>query len=449
MIRPVTAALFASTLLFSAELSQTPSDAALVIYNSGIGLVHEKRHVSVERGKQSIVYPGVATTVQTDSVNVVLPKGLVLYSQQYRFDKITLDKIIEAHLGRQVRYKTGPAEHRRVDSGMLIATRPAVVKTGRGIESGIGAEAFIFDAIPDTLIMKPSLVWNVDAAKKTEGTMTLDYLISGIRWKSDYILKLDGGKGDLTGWITVDNRSGKRFEQIRLRLLAGDINRVTAPARYADAVLMEKAMPATAVAREAVEGYHLYSVPFDVTIADNEKTQIKFVDRPAHALTRLYETTMQPPYSTAGELKRPVIQSVELSEFDIPLPGGTVRTYAEASGTTVLLGESALENTPKNEKVTLRLGTNFDLVAKNKLIERSDDTLYYSAKIRYSLANRSEESKTVDVIIPGINNAGGFKTSVTTSESYSRPDGYSLKFRFTLKAGATKAWDVSYRTRKR
>lgn len=448
LLRDLMLPFLASGALFAATLSPAPSGTSLVIYNSGIGLVHEQRSFSVDKGEQSVIYPGVATTVQTDSVSVQLPEGLILYSQQYRYDRITLAKILEAHIGKKVRFKKDGGSKNALGEGVLLASNPPVVKTGRGIESGISAEDFIFDAIPETLMIKPSLVWNIEAKEKTQGEMTLDYLISDIRWKSDYILNLHGQSGDLGGWITVDNRSGKRFEKIDLHLLAGDINRVVMPARYADVMVMEKQMAAAPVTQQAHEGYHLYSVPFRVTIADNEKTQIKFLDRPNHALKRLYEVTMQPPFGTSVEQKRPVSQSVELSEFDVPLPGGIVRTYSETGGTTVLLGETPLQNTPKDEKVKLRLGTNFDLVAKNRLISRSDDKNYLGATVAYSLTNRSDAPKTVEVIVPGIVESTSHQTTVTTVRPYTRPDGYSLQFSVTVGAGETQTWDVAYRARK-
>lgn len=437
-----------SALLLSATLSSQPKDASLVIYNSGIGLVHESKELSVAKGKQSIVYPGVATTVQTDSVSVELPGDLILYSQQYRFDKITLNKILESHIGKQVRYKTGKKELPLIKEGTLLASNPAVIETKDGIVSGIAAGDFIFKSIPSELIMKPSLVWNIEAPRATTGMMNLDYLISRISWKSDYILNLHENDGDLTGWITVDNRSGKRFEEVKLNLLSGDINRAAAPKPYAGAIRMEKRMAAAPVAHQAHEGYHFYSVPFNVTIANNEKTQVKFIDQPRHALTRLYDVKMQHPFNTTKEQKLPVNQYVELSKFSMPLPGGVVRTYSKAGDTTVLLGETRLENTPKNEKVKLRIGTNFDLIAKNKLVKRSDDSRYYGAKVAYTLTNQSDKAKTVDVDIPGVVERTKHLSTVTTKLPYTRPDGYTLRFTITLKPGEKKVWEVSYRTKK-
>lgn len=434
--------------LFAATLPPTPKDASLVIYNSGIGLVHEERPLSLKKGEKTLVCPGIATTVQTDSVRVSLPDSVKLYSQQYRFDKITLGKILEAHIGKTVRYKTGSKGVKNIAEGTLMATHPAVLKTTRGIESGIADEAFIFETIPPSLIMKPSLVWNIDTSKKVSGELSLDYLISGIRWKSDYTLKLDGDKGDLTGWISVDNRSGKRFEALRLHLLAGEINRVMPPVAYRKSFDMAASVH-EAVEQKGVEGYHLYSIPFRVTLADNEKTQIKFIARPAHALMRRYTVTMLPPFETGPERKQPVSQFVELSAFDVPLPGGTVRTYAKTDGTTILLGESRLENTPKNEKITLRLGTNFDLVAKNRLIRRSGDNHHRDAEIEYTLINHSDAPKTVKVLIPGIPENSAYHTAIESKQPFTREDGMTAAFTIMLGVGETKTWQARFQARKK
>lgn len=437
-----------SPLLFPATLSDEPTNASLVIYNSQIGLVHEEKTVTLDKGSQAIVYPGVATTVQTDSVNVQLPKDVLLYSQQYRYDKITLNKITEAHIGKKVDFKTGPEEKAVVKSGILLASNPAVVKTAEGIMGSIKQSDLIFASIPEELIMKPSLVWNVDVPESVKGSMKLDYLISNIGWKSDYILNLNRDYADITGWITVNNRSGKRFENIKLNVLAGDINRVPARQSYADAIRMEKSVAAAPVAHQAHEGYHFYSVPFKVTIANNEKTQIKFIDDRRHALKRLYDVQMQNPFTTSDERKQPVSQYVELDPFKMPLPGGIVRTYSKVNNSTVLLGETNIKNTPKNEKVKLRLGTNFDLIAKNKLVERSDDSRYYEAVVAYNLTNRSDGTKTVEVNVPGVVKRTKHLASVTTDQPYTRPDGYTIRFSVTLQPGKTKTWQASYRTKK-
>lgn len=434
--------------LSAATLSDMPTNQSLVIYNSGLGLVHENRHLSIKQDEQSIIYPGIATTVQTDSVQVKLPKGLTLFSQQYRFDKITLAKILQAHIGKEVRFLTGAEGKKQLSKGILLADNPSVVQTKRGIESGINASDFIFDAIPDTLMLKPSLVWNVHAAQPTAGDVSLDYLLSGISWKSDYVLDLHENQADLTGWITVDNRSGKRFEKTRLYLLAGEINRANLPIRYADVMAYEKRAAAMPVSAKAVEGYHLYSIPFIITLADSEKTQIKFIDQREHSLKRTYGARMPSPFSVRSEKKIPVTQALELTGFPVALPGGIVRTYSDVNGTTVLLGETRMANTPKDENVTLRLGTNFDIVAKNRLVSRSDDSRYHGAAIEYSVANHSNTAKTVQVSVPYVINHTHNRASVTSSEPFTQTDGNVIEFSIELGANSTHRWQASYRTKK-
>ncbi|MCJ7766348.1 MAG: hypothetical protein MUP09_10465 [Thiovulaceae bacterium] len=50
--------LYASSIALNAQLS-------LVVYNNGIGLVHETREPALEIGKQPLLFPDVANSVQT------------------------------------------------------------------------------------------------------------------------------------------------------------------------------------------------------------------------------------------------------------------------------------------------------------------------------------------------------------------------------------------------
>ena len=34
---------------------------------------------------------------------------------------------------------------------------------------------------------------------------------------------------DLVGWVTLDNQSGKQFDRARIKLMAGDVNKVQPP----------------------------------------------------------------------------------------------------------------------------------------------------------------------------------------------------------------------------
>ncbi len=443
--------LAASMSLIGGTISSTPIDSSLVVYNGNIGLVHEEKKITLQQGAQALIYEDVARTVQTDSVNVIFPLDVKLYSQQYRFDKITTAKLLDAHIGKAVKVKT--AKNRDefiVQDATLIAAEGhnCVVKTAKGEIFSIASSMIIFKTVPDTLITKPSLVWNIHAAKAIESTVSLDYLINNISWQSNYILNLQNDLADLSGWITVNNRSGKRFNDVKLNVLAGDINRAQRPiprqVMYKAAALAED----TAVSHVAHEGYHFYTIPFRVTLANNEKTQIKFIDEKKIPIKRRYEARLNHPNYLHSEIKHKVSQFVEIKSLELPLPAGVVRSYSKIKDTTLLLGENHIDHTPKHEKISLRLGTNFDLKVNEKIIERNDDKYYFDERVAYEVINRSNIDKTVELLIPFIKSAYHAKASIDTTQPYQWKNGNTMQFNIAVKADSKQNFEVHYRSKK-
>lgn len=441
--------LLASSLLSASSIALQPSSSSLVVYNGGLGLVHETRELLLDRGKQSLVYPDVASSVQTDSVNVMFPKGVTLYSQQYRFDQIDARKLAQAHLGREVKFYLQTGSDLLFKNGTLLsADSQAVVKTAQDEIFTVPLSALIFSNIPKELITKPSLIWNIDAPQTNKAALSLDYLINSISWKSDYILNLSKNHADLSGWITIDNRSGKAFKETKLSVLAGVINRIkTADNRYfiAKAALSES--DSAAVVESSREGYHLYQIPFAVTLANNEKTQIKFLDVKKIPIERKYDVRLSSPFYFQGEIKHPVSQYLEIKSLDNPLPMGTIRSYSKEQDTTLLLGESRIEHTPLHEKIKITLGINFDLLVKEKLISTDSDRYFLDTKVTYEVVNRSQEPKTIRLLIPFIKRHDA-QSSIDTNEKYHWENGTLLAFDLLLKADSKKVFDVHFRDKK-
>ncbi len=433
------------TTTFGATLSTQPLQSALIVYNGSVALVHEERHLHVNSDDTQIVYEGVANTIETDSVNVALPSGITLQSQQFRYDKLTRSKLLEAHIGKtvEVRILQTPDTFEALSVTLLSHEGDScIVATAQGEIMSVKSNQVRFSAIPHELITKPSLVWNIDAARTLDATMSLDYLISNISWKSDYILNLGHDDANLSGWITVDNRSGKAFEQTTLHLLAGNINRVRhAQPRY-KAMMVNEAAADTAVAHVAHEGYHFYSIPFKVTLANNEKTQIKFIDLKNLHVKRRYDVTLSNPSYLHGERKHSVSQYIHIDEINLPLPKGVVRTYAYANKQKVLLGETRMPPLAKKEPVDLRLGDNFDLKVTETVLQRDDDKRYFQATLRYDISNSSSHNKDVELLIPFQNQK---KNSINTTLPYTVKKGIVVSFIVSVNAESSKSFEVSFR----
>lgn len=441
--------LFASTVINAGTISSKPVDPSLVVYNGNLGLVHENRAMQLERGKQALVYKDVASSVITDSVNVTLPKGVTLYSQQYRFDQINAQKLALAHLGKSVKFYIQTGSDLMYKSGTLLsASSQAVIKTALSEIYTVPVSALIFSDIPKELITKPSLVWNVDAPNKSSSPLSLDYLINNISWQSNYVLNLIRDTADLSGWITIDNRSGKAFDETKLTVLAGDINRAAVPdnRRYMAKAAMAE-MDSAAVQEMSHEGYHLYQIPFKVNLANNEKTQIKFLDIKKIPIERKYEVTLNSPFYFNGERKFAVTQYIEIKSLEKALPMGTIRSYSKEGETTLLLGESSVNHTPKHEEVRVTLGKNFDLLLNTKMLSNNSDRNFNDTKVAYELTNRSKDPKSVELLVPFTKREDG-ESGLSTTEKYSWKNGNMLSFKVAVKADSKKSFEVHFRAKK-
>ncbi len=65
------------------------------------------------------------------------------------------------------------------------------------------------------------------------------YLTNGINWRADYVVTLNNkdDKADLSGWVTIDNKSGATYKNAKLKLVAGDVHRVKDEFEYRDKMM--------------------------------------------------------------------------------------------------------------------------------------------------------------------------------------------------------------------
>lgn len=445
----IISSIFIATTLLGVTLNPSTQDNSLIVYNSNIGLVHEVRKLNLKQNDTKIIYEDVASTINTDSVNVSLPDGISLFSQQYRFDKLTKNKLLNAHIGKSVDIRIEDnAKNFKTISATLLSNdgSTSIVKTDDKLIISVDSKNIIFKSIPTSLITKPSLVWNVEANKEINSQISIDYLINRITWRSNYILNLKKDKADLSGWITINNRSGKAFKNTNLHVLAGEINRAIQPRRnYQMAKSMAVMADSPKVEHKAHEGYHFYTIPFKVNLANNETTQIKFIKENTISVKRKYIARMNNPNHLRGEIKHDVTQHITLKGFKYPLPKGIVRTYSKLKDTNILLGESYIKHTPKDTPISLKLGKNFDVKVKESLLNFDDGRWNLDVDINYSIKNSSDETKIVEVLIPFNKNDS---SKVSSDEKYTYTKGNLVTFNIEVTAQSTKKFKVHFKTSK-
>ncbi|MCZ6735254.1 MAG: DUF4139 domain-containing protein, partial [Planctomycetota bacterium] len=136
------------------------------------------------------------------------------------------------------------------------------------------------------LVTKPTLVWKLDAEQGGEHEIRTTYQTSGITWRADYNLMLnaDDTLADLGAWVTVMNLSGRAYQNARLKLIAGDVQRVQPEYGY----LLRAGLGAPGPRRppgfeeKAFFEYHLYTLPRRTDILSNTTQQITLFPTARH-----------------------------------------------------------------------------------------------------------------------------------------------------------------------
>src|SRR5262249_23940144 len=196
----------------------------------------------------------------------------------------------------------------------------------------------------------------------------------------DYVMVLDptDAKADLTGWVTIDNRSGATYGNAALKLVAGDVNRAPEGRRNQRALVMAaKAASVQDVARDFTsEGffeYHLYTLEGRTTLKANQTKKLALMsasDVPVikeliyYGAQDYYRTSYGMPMSNQKIGVYLELKNAKANRLGAPLPKGKVRVYkADASGSQQFIGEDWIDHTPPDERAQTKMGDACDVVA--------------------------------------------------------------------------------------
>ncbi|MBT9568894.1 MAG: DUF4139 domain-containing protein [Thiobacillus sp.] len=369
------------------EIASTASDqhsVAVTIYNDNLALVKDARRVTLGKGDNQLAWRGVSAQMRPETAqlrNLSAPTGFRLLEQNFDFDLLTPQKLLEKYVGREVvviRSHPATGAETRETATVLSTNDGVVLKFADRIESGIPGR-LAFSGVPDNLRDQPTLVISLINPGAGLQNLELSYLTGGLSWRADYVAELNAtdDRLDLNGWVTLTNQSGAAYPNARLQLVAGDLNRVRdeQPPPRAMMSMAGKAADAAEMQQESLFEYHLYTLQRPTTLAQNQTKQVALMSANHVPVKKQYLLTGENYYYTGqhGELGQKIKVGVFV-EFDnkgdglgIPLPKGVMRMYKKDSqGNAQFVGEDRIDHTPKNETVRLKLGDAFDVTADRK-----------------------------------------------------------------------------------
>ncbi|HSF06072.1 MAG TPA: DUF4139 domain-containing protein [Methylomirabilota bacterium] len=449
----------------TAEAATTPlavtrdgqKDVMVTIYNGNLGLVKDTREVRLPAGIHELRFMDVAALIDPTTLHLKSltdAAGLRILEQNYEYDLLTSQKLIEKYVGRKVRLYQGSSWI----EATLLSTNGPVFEINGQIHLGHHGQ-MVLPALPENLVSKPTLVWLLRNQAVAPQRIEASYLTSGITWKADYVLVLNPGdtRTDLTGWVTIDNKSGATYTNAALKLVAGDLNRARDPRR--DGRMMEMAAKASSPAGASrdfnAEGffeYHLYTLDGRTTIKDNQTKQLTLMAATEIPVQKhfiywgaqdYYRNQYGMPISNQKVGVYLEIKNGKEHRLGVPLPKGKVRVYkADTAGSQQLIGEDWIEHTPKDERVKLKMGDAFDVVGDRKQTDwKKIASHLWEVEWEVSLRNHKKEPVTVQVIEPV---PGDWQVLHATHKA-DKVEAHTLRFDVPIaKEGAAK---LTYRVR--
>jgi len=417
MIRKV----FEKIVLLLACSSALSGQKALTIYNNNLGLVYEVRQIDVPAGLGQVVFSDVPAQIKPASVQINVlksPSTLKILSQNFEYDLVDGGRIFQKYLDQKIGLET---RSRGNVQGVLLNAAGAnvVLKNDDGsiqVITRTDIVTTIFPRLPQGLRTTPALIWETENKGAKRRAVEISYLTTGIGWQAEYVGVLNAAEDRLkmNGWVSINNNSGATFENVKLKVVAGDVNiakRAPVPQMSQMHQLSRAADAGTAFQEKTFFEYHLYTLQRKETLKDRQNKQVTFIAESSTAVKKLY---IYQPQVDAKRVKVKIeLKNDKASGLGLPLPAGTVRLYkADADQAKLFLGEDRIAHTPSDEEISLTVGNAFDIVGERvqtgqrKLGKRKRESTY-----KISLRNHKKTPVQVRVIE---NFRGDWSISTTT-----------------------------------
>jgi hypothetical protein len=371
----------------------------------GYALVREERSFALKTGRNLLRVSDVPALIDPTTVafaSLTDPGATRVVEQSFEFDLTSAAKLLSRYLDREITVEQARAGNVESYTGTLVGTQGGLtLRQPDGSVRIVQAHTGIrLPSLPGGLIAKPTLVWDIEAASAATHQARFTYQTGGITWWADYNLAYSEPRGggcrlDVAAWVTLVNQSGASYRDARLKLVAGDVQRVQPrqvpqPAAMAARSMADKA---EGFAEKAFFEYHLYTLGRTTTIPDNSTKQIElFPMAPGvgceKALVYQGQAGFYPLYGSpmidrgfGVQSNRKVdvylrFRNSRENGLGVPLPAGKVRVAKMdlADRSLEFIGEDVIDHLPRDETVQIRLGSAFDVVGERRQLDFRIDT---------------------------------------------------------------------------
>jgi hypothetical protein len=430
---------------------------SLTIYNQNFAVIRQDLPLDLKAGVNSVRVTDITMHLEPDSVILRDPTGkqqIQVLEQNYRADPVSQELLLSLFEGKTIDFLVPRENKQEVVSGKIIrsgyvphdlmamnrygnqyyqaqmsyaqgGSQQPIIEIDGKLRFGLPGTP-LFPALGDDTVLKPTLQWLLSTDKAGPLRAEFSYVSGGLTWQADYniVAPEKGDAVDVVGWVTMDNQSGRDFQNARIKLMAGDVNKIQPAQMYDRVQMMSSAGVAGGIMTPAVtertfDEYHLYNLARSTTLHDRETKQVEFIHASEVSTKQIYVydgLKLDPnryngwnwenirndfSYGTESNPKIWVMREFNNSEANhlgMPLPKGRVRFYRRNDdGQIEFTGENVIDHTPRDEKVRVYTGNAFDLTGERRRTDYRLETNRQMVDESFEIKVRNHKKQPVDV----------------------------------------------------
>ena len=459
------------------------AEPQLTIYNQNFAVVRMLVPLDLKPGTNPVQFTDTTVYLEPDSVILRDPTGarsLRILEQNYRADPVSEQLLLSLNEGKTIDFLVQRGDKTEVVPGKIIRSgyvpppvygnpyfagqgnppsfqQPIIEVEGK-LRFGLPGTP-LFPALAGDTILKPALNWILESDKPGPLTAEFSYVTGGMSWNADYNLVApeEGNQLDVVGWVTIHNQSGRTFDTARIKLMAGNVNKIepTMADRFAAGGGFGVGggiggIPPQ-VSEKPFEEYHLYELHRPTTLHDQETKQVEFVRASGIKSERVYvyngaridenqyrgwNPDMIRQNGEYGTQSNPDVwvmrefTNSEANHLGMPLPAGRLRFYRQdTDGHLEFTGENEIKHTPRHETIRAFTGSAFDIKGERR---RTDYHIDFNARWldeSFEIKLRNHKKEPVEVRVVEHLYRGATWEITRKSDTFLKTDSQTIEFR--------------------
>ena len=433
-------------ILLSTFLYTQSQNASLTIYKDGTALVKQPVNWSIKSGYNYRTWDKLPNGIDRDTpfLNVA---GVDIISQRFNDNVFSGSDYFNGLRGQQVQIK--PTDGKLVKGALLEVTNDFVTLSRQtGVISFNRNEVQSISTKSQKInpIFTPFISWELKSKGNSKISGELVYKSANFSWSTVYRLKMvNEEKGELIAEAVVSNKSDMGFQDARLQLVEGNLNKANfknpRPEKISRALAASGGM--LNMSKDQLGDYHIYSLNDKHNLDAKESITVRMYGPLEVGYNKKYvfENSERRQKEEPLEVQL-TMENTESNGLGISLPGGKVEMYSyNISSGLEYIGADNMGQVPKGRSTTFSSGRAFDVIGNRKVLNYDRQRKSEEAVIEIKVTNARNEE--VEILL--VEHINGDWIIKDPSLNYQKKDASTIHFVFSVQAGETKSVYYTYR----